>query len=163
VLVREGWLHYQPVYSYMASGGRWIEEIGDGAAAYRADYGDESAENARHTIRLLGGHDDVMINGGHWRSPATMPAWAARYAFTPETVRCCRVQEVTEEEAGLAGYEPYGGRVSGPFDPPEYDGGTARDDFASDWWQKYRARPGRRWDDNPSVWVIVGDVERRER
>ena len=147
VLVREGWLTYShPITDHLLRDGADTWPMRDGEPfEYAAD-------------------DDGQLMALGWvrRSAAFMRAEHARYAFTPETVRCCRVQEVTEEEAGLAGYEPYGGRVSGPFDPPEYDGGTARDDFASDWWQKYRARPGRRWDDNPSVWVIVGDVERRQ-
>ncbi len=33
----------------------------------------------------------------------TMPRWASRFTLTPETVRVCRVQDVTEDEAADAG------------------------------------------------------------
>jgi len=50
-------------------------------------------------------HFDGVQRGiwGQSRRAITMPRWAARFTLTPETVRVCRVQEVTTHECISAG------------------------------------------------------------
>lgn len=47
--------------------------------------------------------DDPEKHGGCWRSPATMPAWAARIHLEVVSVECRRIQSVTGDEAKACG------------------------------------------------------------
>jgi hypothetical protein len=59
------------------------------------------ADGARHD-----GEWGDPFTPGKLRSAIAMPHWASRFTLTPETVRVCRVQDVTEDEAIRAGATP---------------------------------------------------------
>ncbi len=44
---------------------------------------------------------------GPWSSPVTMPRWASRMTWEVSSVRVCRAQDVTEEEAWACGLEQW--------------------------------------------------------
>lgn len=71
-------------------------------------------------------HDDVL-----WSSPDTMPQWASHFTLEVVAVTVKRLQDVTEEEARLAGRAPI------QFDPDPWPGD---------------------WDDNP--WCAYVEVKR---
>jgi hypothetical protein len=61
-----------------------------------------------------------------WRSPVTMPQWAARRFVTILSCEPMRVSEVTEEDAIRLGFT---------FD--EYNQVMARENFENDWHQRH--------------------------
>jgi len=97
-----------------------------------------------------------------WRSPATMPSWAIRTHLRVESVRVCRVQGVTEDEAMLVGMvcgdETWHQGPNGAYraDKHGWYVGHVRHNapthaFRSTW--DRTAKPGLEWGDDPWVWV----------
>ncbi len=85
-----------------------------------------------------------------------MPHEAARTLCEITGARIELLQDISEEDALAEGCEVSYGLVSGPIDPPEYDGHSAVVDFGYLWDEinKYRGYP---WSSNP--WVIVYDFK----
>ena len=108
---------------------------------YRADY-------------LDGVKSDVVGGDGRWRSAPQMPCWASRTTLVARSVRACRVQDVTEEEARGAGVVVVTDRIVKPQSlPVEYINMSWRDYYA-------HLVGAAVWDANP--YVFVGTVEKIE-
>ena len=90
-----------------------------------------------------------------------MPKWAARLWLRVTGVRVERVQDITEADAKAEGCEDSGGLVSGPMDPPEYDGCPASWEFGA-LWDSINAKRGYGWDTNPWVWVVSYEKEKHD-
>lgn len=76
--------------------------------------------------------------GIEWRSPVTMPEWAARFRPLIESVRVCKVQELSESERCAAfGLSP----ITRDFKEPK-----VREQFNADNTTKYEL--------NPWVWFV---------
>lgn len=92
---------------------------------------------------------------GPWRSSTTMPDWAVRHRMTVKSVRCCRLQEVAEDDAKKLGASYHNGGTighSGWRPTPDFGmvGPTPVHAFA---WQ-FQADNGRgAWEKNPWVWI----------
>lgn len=83
-----------------------------------------------------------------WRSPATMPRWASRITLEVEGVRCVLVQELTEDDAkvaGMTGECPIG-------HIPSYQSAPFTYHFAQEWENRYGKKYP--WDSNPWVWAV---------
>jgi hypothetical protein len=46
------------------------------------------------------------LKEGKWKSPVHMPQWAARIFFEIDSIRICKIEDVTEEEAKEIGVNP---------------------------------------------------------
>jgi len=57
--------------------------------------------------REVWGSDDFHDRGFRWRSPVTMPRWAARIFLRVEEVRVEQVQDISEEDAQAEGVGPF--------------------------------------------------------
>lgn len=109
-------------------------------------------------------HRDVGRDGTGsplWMSPATMPAWASRITLEVEIVRVCRLGDITETDANMAGdlddLEPADVCATAKRYGLAMDDGRAS--FACSWDARYAAK-GFWWDANPWVWACgVGRVE----
>jgi len=93
---------------------------------------------------------DLQEDPWRWRSPVTLPQWAARRFFTIVSCEPVRVSEVTEEDCLKMGFER----------EMEIDGSTgwgaglvtAKDKFLKDWHLKH---PGKEW-----AWRIEVEEEK---
>ncbi len=84
-------------------------------------------------------HDkDREERGWPWRSPVTMPQWAARRFVTILSCEPVRVSDVTEEDAIKLGFT---------FD--EHNQVMARENFENDW---HKRHPGKEW-----AWRVVSE------
>ncbi len=77
-----------------------------------------------------------------WRPSSQMPRWASRLLLKVESVRACRLMDITEEEAKLEGVSSFS--ISG--EPPTYRAG-----FAYRWNHQGNAL----WNENPPVWAVT--------
>jgi len=87
---------------------------------------------------------DLQDDPWRWRSPITMPQWAARRFFFVVSCTPVRVNEVTEEDARASGIIDGGCLNCGEHEPcgcnnPEP---SARETFIWEWNQKH---PGKEW------------------
>lgn len=103
--------------------------------------------------------DPVHENAGlRWRSPATMPAWASRITLEVVGVRCMRVQDLTDADALVCGFDTMNGNALN-----EGWGGNDEDSYSQHGWDDPRmvladfwiSRYGRRypWESNPWAWA----------
>jgi len=86
--------------------------------------------------------------GCRWRFPATMPAWASRITLEVESVRCCRLLQLCEDDARKMGV-PW--KTYPDLPTPRNASKAIRTSFESTWNRHY----GRRypWESNPWVWA----------
>lgn len=80
-----------------------------------------------------------------WKPSIHMPRWASRITLELTGVRVERLQDINEEDAMAEGvnWKDYAGLANK----------TARKLFI-DLWDSINAKDGRRWVDNPFVWVV---------
>lgn len=103
---------------------------------------------------------------GVWSPSIHMPRWASRITLRVTSVRVERVQAISEEDARAEGVEPAGGfmATSGCWQNYAADGpslSSARGSFTTLWDSVNGKRPGAAWRDNPFVWAVGFEVERR--
>ena len=87
-----------------------------------------------------------------WRSPITMPAWAARILVTPTEIVVRRVQDMTEQDAGKDGVQ----NLVGFTDPGYKHIKTKKEQFIDLWNKQYPKTP---WESNPWVVTYMVSVE----
>jgi hypothetical protein len=75
-----------------------------------------------------------------------MPRWAARLFLRVTSVRCERLQEISEADARVEGFEEW----RRDDDCPMYY--SAHDCFLIEWDRRF-AKRGLGWETNPFVWV----------
>jgi hypothetical protein len=90
-------------------------------------------------------------SGLRWRSAGTMPRWASRLTFRLPGVELVSVSDITEDQAGLAGYSTV--VTSDGF----VECGRRKTTMANHWDTLY-ARRGMAWATDPWAWVAL--VER---
>lgn len=78
----------------------------------------------------------------HWRSPATMPAWASRITLEVATVGVCRLGDFTDDDALACGIADL---LLGTY-------GMNPLTIVRDKWNDRYADKGMGWDSNPWVW-----------
>lgn len=92
-------------------------------------------------------------HSGRWRSPLFMPRWASRITLEVTSVRVERLQQITEDGAKAEGVAPAWLDVDGERvhaeSPPTY-----RQGYACTWAEIHGDKEGRRWADDPFVWVV---------
>lgn len=76
-----------------------------------------------------------------WRPSIFMPRWASRITLEIENVRVERVQEITHEDAVAEGCYEKDGKARGRLG-------------FSHLWDSINNAEGKRWKDNPWVWVV---------
>lgn len=108
-------------------------------------------------VALSANHSKDYELPPRWRSPIRMPRWVSRITLTVTDVRVERLQDISEDDAIAEGCHQQFGRVNAPFDPVEYDGVTAAEDFAALWDSINGDKPGRAWKDDPFVWAVTFD------
>lgn len=110
-------------------------------AVYAADYGKECPPLD------VGGCE-------HWRSPVTMPSWAARLRYEVEGVKAGRAWDATYQDALLEGWHP----VIGHIELPITNQGLV--DTAHDWYKVHwnAACPAYPWSTNP--WRLTYSLRR---
>lgn len=89
------------------------------------------------------GHD-LQYPDGKWRPSIYMPRWASRITLEIGNVRVERVQEISEDDAGMEG---------APIGFVHSMNHTARAWF-HELWDSINAKRGYGWDANPWVWVV---------
>jgi len=102
-----------------------------GGLSYRADHLDPRGDGPANPMR--------------WRSSTQMPRSASRITLEVTNVRVERLQDISEEDAraeGLRGTESQWGVET-----------CAVDEFQR-LWDSINGKPGKRWEDNPWVWVV---------
>jgi hypothetical protein len=114
--------------------------------------GNAEPERARHYVRHRAGSqfdpaDEMNWHewGRGWRSPATMPRWAARIWLVVTAVRAEPLQNISIDDLIAEGW-PATHSV-------DEDASQAYEWFADKW--DATAKPGQKWDDNPWVWVTT--------
>lgn len=162
--VRETWAHYHTVNGLRKPDGRYLDDVSDGLAGYRAD-GHDTIEDFREHVRLMSGCDlqAVVINGDRWRPSIHMPRWASRITLEIVSVRVERLQAISEADAiaegcvteeVVSGYD--GSLIRVPSEIPHPKGGLQGWDCARDWyadlWESINGTGS--WDTNPWVWVV---------
>lgn len=104
-----------------------------------------------------------------WRPSIHMPRWASRITLRVADVRVERLQGISDADVAAEGFEVnpsldmerigtrLGAREASTIHPISLGGGVSRrgprQKFA-DLWDKINDKPGRRWGDDPFVWVI---------
>ena len=88
-----------------------------------------------------------------WRPSIHMPRWASRQGLILTDVAVERVQDIDEAGAIAEGCESNYGRSSSPMEPEEFDGHSARDEFAG-LWETINGPRGYGWEANPWVWRL---------
>lgn len=93
-----------------------------------------------------------------WRPAIFMPRWASRLSLNISRIRVERLQDISADDAIAEGL------VSWPSEKQQglvYYGINLADIWETDprltyrrLWDSINTKPGRRWDDNPWVWVI---------
>lgn len=88
---------------------------------------------------------------GKWRPSIFMPRWASRITLKITGVRVERVQDISEIDAQLEGWDLSNHPLDQRYDPVTMD--TARRWFA-DLWDSINLSRGYGWDLNPWVWRV---------
>jgi hypothetical protein len=123
-------------------------ETADDWVVYRAD---GEMREVRHG-QFTGKHDAAIITSPcqwPWRSPATMPKWAARIWLVVTAVRAEPLQNISIDDLIAEGF-PATHSV-------DADASQAYEWFADTW--DANAKSGSTWDDNPWVWVTTAEKE----
>ncbi len=155
--VRETFTKYQTVNYVKCHDGRAFSEVSDGQFAYKAD-GYESIEDLKDDIRLLSdcSFEAVEVYDDKWHPSIHMPRDAARIFLRVTDVWVERLQEITEEQAILEGFEAYHSD-SGYYEPATLGFEETWDSTIN---KTDHALYG--WDANPWVWVIEFERITRE-
>ena len=109
---------------------------------------------------------DDDVDEPKWSPSIHMPRWASRITLRVTSVRVERVQVISEADARAEGVEPAGGfmATSGHWQNYAADGpslSSARESFTTLWDSINGKRPGAAWRDNPWVWAVGFEVERK--
>lgn len=94
---------------------------------------------------------DDDVDEPKWSPSIHMPRWASRITLRVTSVRVERVQDISEE----------GAIAEGTGQLYAIAQGTAVQNFAMLWDSINGKRPGAAWRDNPFVWAVGFEVERR--
>ena len=127
---RETWAVHEEFDAHVARG----ERVGPGLLFYRADA------------------DDDVLPISRWRPSIHLPRWASRLSLEVTEVRCQRLQDISEADAGAEGCEGYylppaviAGEISGP------DGKMPSEEYR-DLWDSINGKT-HPWASNP--WVFA--------
>ena len=147
--VRETWCFAHPEYHDQAEGVR---------------RGDRPVRDEMPWWCHYAATDDV--DEPKWSPSIHMPRWASRITLRVTSVRVERVQVISEADARAEGVEPAGGfmATSGHWQNYAADGpslSSARESFTTLWDSINGKRPGAAWRDNPWVWAVGFEVERK--
>jgi hypothetical protein len=98
-----------------------------------------------HVIYAADGYFEWYQGASCWKSSTTMPLWASRLSLRITSVKCERLQDITEKDARLEGCVGYGD-IEGPSD-----------DFMKLW--DSRHKPEESWAVNPWVFAYTTEIE----